>query len=317
MTSFPTRRLTRSGLALSEIGLGCATLAFDSSSVAIAAARATLKQAYAGGIRYFDTAPLYGTGLSEHLLGGAAKEASGIVISTKVGRLLVPDPGGGATQFRVAFEYTYDGIMRSFEHSQQRLGRATFDILYGHDLGRATHGEDADAQFSAFFDRGGYRAMEELRNSGLVKAIGLGVNETDICLQAMQHGHFDLFLLAGRYTLLERKRAQNLLEACSRSCVDIVIGGPFNSGMLVGGTTYNYRDIPAAIKERRDRLLELCRVHDVEIGAAALQFPFRSSVVKSVIPGPRSPEELKQIFGWTSSSIPGIFWSDLENSPDC
>ena len=200
MTSIPARRLTRSGLALSEIGLGCATLAVDSSPATIADARTTLEQGLADGITYLDTAPLYGKGLSEHLVGDAARDASDIVISIKVGRLLVSGPRGGATHFQVEFDYTYDGIMRSFEHSQQRLGRTTFDILYGHDLGRATHGEDAGTQFFAFFDRGGYRAMEELRNSGLVKAVGLGVNETAICPSAMQHGEFDLFLLAGRHT---------------------------------------------------------------------------------------------------------------------
>ncbi len=316
MKPLSTRRLTRSGLQLTELGLGCATLAFDASPGAVANARATLELSLAHGVRYFDTAPLYGTGLSEHLLGDAARDALDIAVSTKVGRLLVPDPKHRATCFQVVFDYTYDGIMRSFEQSQQRLGRATVDILFAHDLGRATHGDNAGAQFSVFFDHGGYRALEELRNAGLVKAIGLGVNETEVCLQAMLHGDFDLFLLAGRYTLLERRGAHDLLSACSNSGVDLVIGGPFNSGMLVGGMTYNYREIPTAMSKRRDRLLELCRVHDVEIGAAALQFPLRTGVVKSVIPGPKSPDELKQIFQWNRSAIPDEFWLELENSSE-
>lgn len=308
----PTRRLTRSGLELSELGLGCATIAFDAAPDALSDARHMLEQAIKAGIRYFDTAPFYGRGLSERLVGDALRRRNDIVISTKVGRLLRPETQAPTHMpFRVEFDYTYDGIMRSFEHSIQRLGLPKIDILLCHDLGHHTHKHAAPAQFAAFFDKGGYRAMEELRNSRNVCAIGLGVNEVQICQDALQLGDFDLFLLAGRHTLLEKDGARDLFEACPKTGTDIVIGGPFNSGMLVGGNTYNYRSIPKDMAARHRALLAYCNRHGVNIGAAAVQYPLRQSLVKSVIPGPATPNELRQILEWASEPIPKDFWDNL------
>ena len=214
--------------------------------------------------------------------------------------------------FRVEFDYTYDGIMRSVEHSYQRLGLDRIDVLYAHDLGRHTHGDDADVQFKAFFERGGYRALEELRTSGDVRAIGLGVNEVEICQKSLEHGDFDVFLLAGRHTLLERTEALPLFDACQKQGTDILIGGPFNSGLLVGGQTYNYREIPAEIAAQHKALSAFCADYGVDIGAAALQFPLRHCVVKSVISGPKNPNELAQILTWHNTEIPDTFWFDLE-----
>lgn len=307
-----TRMLTRSGLALSEVGLGCATLAVD--GVPEAAARELLDAAPASGVTYYDTAPFYGRGLSERRVGDALRHAKGAVVSSKVGRLLVPD--GTATDqmpFRVEFDYTYDGIMRSVEHSYQRLGLHRIDILYAHDLGRHTHADAATLQSAAFFEGGGYRAMEALRRSGDVAAIGLGVNEVEICQYALEKGDFDVFLLAGRHTLLERTGALDLFAACEKASTDIVIGGPFNSGLLVGGTTYNYRAVPDQIAVQHRILVDYCHAQDVEIGAAALQFPLRQDIVKSVVPGPKNLAEWDQIQGWMSAEISDDFWSGLED----
>lgn len=304
--------LTRSGLCLPELGLGCATLANDYSPKGITAARSTLAEAKDTGITYFDTAPFYGVGLSERLVGDAVRDNNKIIISSKVGRILVAD--GSVTsglQFRVEYDYSYDGIMRSYEHSQQRMGCAKIDILFAHDLGSETHGSNDAEQFKTFIDGGGYRAMRELRDSGEVQAIGLGVNETEICLRAMRYGEIDVFLLAGRYTLLERSGAEELFVECEKSDTDIIIGGPFNSGMLVGGNTYNYKAIPEDMQIRYNELCRLCEAHSVEIGAAAMQFPLRSPIVKSVIPGPKTPDELDQICKWADASIPDEFWADL------
>lgn len=163
-----------------------------------------------------------------------------------------------------------------------------------------THADNAPFQFTAFVDGGGYRAMEELRSSGVIKAIGLGVNEVAICEQAMEHGSFDVFLLAGRHTLLERTAALPFFERCAQAETDIVIGGPFNSGMLVGGSTYNYRAIPGHIADQHRLLLNFCKEHGVEVGAAATQFSLPHDLVKSVIPGPKTRKELERLITVTN-----------------
>ncbi|MEP4247647.1 aldo/keto reductase [Tateyamaria sp.] len=307
-----TRKLTGSEVRLSEIGLGCATLAFDATPTALADSRDMLTAAYKAGIRYFDTAPFYGRGLSERLVGDALLGRD-YILSSKVGRILDPEVSAPTHMpFNVTFDYSYDGIMRSVEDSFQRLGLCKIDILYAHDLGNHTHGDDADKHFRDFFE-GGYRALSELRATGVVEAIGLGVNEVEVCEQAMKHGDFDLFLLAGRYTLLERTDALEFFDACADANTDIVIGGPFNSGLLVGGGTYNYRAIPDDIALRHRILLDYCRAQEVDIGAAALQFPLRHSVVKSVIPGPKNTTEFQQIQRWKDIEIPDQFWAGLKD----
>lgn len=306
-----TRTLTRSGLLMPELGLGCATLAFDASAQALTLARQMLSDAVETGLGYFDTAPFYGRGLSERLVGDALR-GQDVVLSSKVGRLLVPDADAETHMpFRVEYDYSYDGIMRSVEHSLQRLGRDTIDILFAHDLGTHTHGDDASARLVEFFDGGGYRALEKLRDAGTISAFGLGVNEIKVCEQVMERGAFDVFLLAGRHTLLERAASRAFFDTCAKVGTDIVIGGPFNSGLLVGGQTYNYRAVPDAIAKQHQKLVAYCKAHGVDIGAAALQFPLREDVVKSVIPGPKTPQELSQILDWMTHEIPPAFWDGL------
>lgn len=306
-----TRTLTTSSLELPELGLGCATLAFDTAPGALADARTMLTRALDAGITYFDTAPFYGRGLSERLVGDALR-GQDVVLSSKVGRLLRPDATAQTHMpFRVDYDYSYDGIMRSVDDSLHRLGLSRIDILYAHDLGVHTHGAEAPARLTEFFETGGYRALDELRSDGTVSAIGLGVNEIAVCEQVMERGFFDVFLLAGRHTLLERNASRAFFAICAIAGTDIVIGGPFNSGLLVGGQTYNYRAVPDEIAKQHRKLVAYCEAHGVDIGAAALQFPLREDVVKSVIPGPKTPQELSQILDWMTHDIPPAFWDGL------
>jgi len=158
---------------------------------------------------------------------------------------------------------------------------------------------------------GGYKALDELRSAGDIKAIGLGVNEKEVCQQAMQHGHWDAFLLAGRYTLLEQAPLDDLFPACREAGTSIILGGPFNSGILAGGDTWNYAKAPADVIERVKAIADVCASHQVPLPAAALQFPLGSERVSSVIPGPRSAAQMHQIIEWFDMSIPKALWSDL------
>lgn len=318
MSHIGTNQIGSNGLRISELGLGCASLAGIFSPVSEARAEETILAAAAAGITYFDTAPFYGHGLSEHRLGQALCGAEA-TISTKVGRLLrpgvPPDPGPWvqALPFTPEFDYSYDGVMRSFEDSLQRLGRDRVDILYLHDIGNLTHGDrDGPALFANAMD-GGYRALESLRSAGAVSAVGLGVNETRVCLEALNHGQWDAFLLAGRYTLLEQTPLDDLFPACSRAGTDIVIGGPFNSGVLVGGETFDYGAIPSVIASQVRSIKMVCAAYGVELPAVALAFCRAHPLVQSIIPGPRSPDELRQLLTWWETPIPTSLWRDLKS----
>jgi D-threo-aldose 1-dehydrogenase len=206
--------------------------------------------------------------------------------------------------------------MRSYEESLARLGRDRIDILLAHDLGRLTHGDDHPARLREFF-QGGYRAMRQLRDSGAVEAIGLGVNEYAICEEALEHGDFDVFLLAGRYTLLEQTALDGFLPLCARRDVKIIVGGPFISGVLVEGVQsgrplhYNYHPAPIEIVERVRRLEAVCDAHATPLAAAALQFPLAHPQVVSVIPGMASPDQVGEIVTWMDAAIPPALWDDL------
>ncbi|WP_421739280.1 aldo/keto reductase [Caulobacter sp.] len=309
---------------LPRLGFGGAAIGNLYAAISDAAAGQTVQAALDAGVRYFDTAPHYGFGLSETRLGQILAGRAEVVISSKVGRLLVPtDAGPGerhgfvdAAPFEPAFDYSYDGVMRSWEASRARLGRDRIDILLAHDLGRQTHGDDHPARLREFLD-GGYRAMRDLRDSGAVGAIGLGVNEQAICEEALAHGDFDLFLLAGRYTLLEQTALEGFLPLCVRRGVKIIVGGPFNSGILVEGVGsgrpphYNYHPAPVEIVERVRRLEAVCATHATPLAAAALQFPLAHPQVASVIPGMANPTQVAQIAGWMKVVIPSALWDDL------
>lgn len=322
ITAIPRRRI--GGLGVSELGFGGASIGGIFEEVPDERARATVAAAIAAGIRFFDTAPLYGYGRSEHCTGDVLRwlPREEIVLSTKVGRLLRPrtrpqDPADTWKRpfpFEVLWDFSYDGVMRSFEDSLQRLGMDRIDILLLHDIGAFTHGPERHPELMRTAMTGGLRALEELKRDGRIAAIGLGVNEWQVCREALDHGDFDVFLLAGRYTLLEQEPVETLFPECRRRGVRIVVGGPFNSGLLVGRQFWNYAPAPPEVVARARAIDRVCRDHGVSLPAAALRFPLFEPLVASVIPGPRSPEELDQILGWYRTEIPAALWRDLRTA---
>jgi len=328
-TPLPTRKLGSTDVEVTTLGFGGASVGNLYRAIDDDAAAATVKSAYELGIRYFDTAPHYGQGLSEQRLGHALDHQSNVVISTKVGRVLKPSdqPAPGVERwgfidglaYEPVFDYSYDGVMRSIESSLQRLQVSRVDIVFAHDLGRATHGDNHEHHWKSFLD-GGYPAMRELKEQGAVRAIGLGVNEWQICVQALQHIDVDVFLLAGRYTLLEQPPLDQLLPECVRRKVSIIIGGPYNSGILIKGVRggsvpyYNYAPATPSIIARVQALQTICDSHRVPLAAAALLFPLAHPAVSSVIPGLASPAQVAEVHRWFHTAIPAALWTDLRDA---
>jgi D-threo-aldose 1-dehydrogenase len=325
----PTRRIGNTTLTVTELGFGAASLGNLYRIVSDGDARDTATAAIEAGIAYFDTAPYYGLGLSERRVGDVLRGQSGIVLSTKVGRLLKASRSihGYAQRygfcspmpFEPEFDYSFDGVMSSWEASKQRLGLAQIDILYVHDIGSLTHGDRHELTFRQLADGGGFGALEQLRATGEIRGFGLGVNETAICLEAMKHAHLDVILLAGRYTLLEQNALDALLPACERSGTSIVVGGPYNSGILATGTRhggtlhYDYGIAPQTVIDRVRHLEAHCEHHSVPLAAAALQFPLAHPQVVSVIPGLGSPGHIERTLALYKANIPDALWHDLKN----
>jgi len=314
------RQVGQTGLMIDIFGLGGAPLGGNFVDLDYAQAAELIRTAQEAGLRYFDTAPWYGFGRSERVMGDMLR-GTDYVLSDKVGRLLKP---GGVENpedygmidplpFHVVYDYGYDGIMRAFEDNLQRLGLDRIDILLAHDIGALTHGDD-NARHFADLAKGGYRAMDELRRAGHVKAIGLGVNENQACMDALGIGDWDVFLLAGRYTLLEQTPLDTLFPACQSAGTTIICGGPFNSGILVGRETWNYAKAPAEIVEKARALADVADAFAVPLAAAALQFPLGNDLVTSVIPGPRDKAELQQNLEWFTTPIPDEFWFTLKSN---
>jgi D-threo-aldose 1-dehydrogenase len=323
MMNLEKRALGRTSLEVTVFGLGCATMGGHRIPVAREEAEAIARAAWAAGVRYVDTAPYYGVGQAERCVGDALRAVprQEWVLSTKVGRLLRPqakEPAGDLPQppmpFDAVFDYSYDAIMRSFEDSLQRLGLARVDILYVHDIGAKQHGAKAHSEIMRTFREGGYRALDELRRSGVVRAIGIGVNEREVLLEALEWGDWDAFLLAGRYTLLEQAPLDDLLPKCLSAGVSIVVGGPLNSGILAGRDTWNYKTAPPEVVARVDAIRGVCGRHQVPLSAAALQFPLAHPAVAAIIPGPRSVAEFEANLRLLRYPIPVALWADLRDA---
>lgn len=320
MTGFETRPLGRTSLRVTLLGLGTGTLGGHRIPVTREQGEAVVRAAWAAGVRYFDTAPFYGFGQAYRILRDAMRELprDSFLLSTKAGRLLQPQPARGTLEvlrhpmpFDTVFDYSYSGIMRSFEDSLRRLGLGRIDILYTHDIGARQHGKDAHAGLMRTFRESGYRALEELRSSGAVRAIGIGVNEREVLLEAMEWGAWDVFLLAARYTLLEQAPLDDLLPKCLRSGISVVIGAPFNTGILAGRETWNYRPAPPEIIDRVNAIRAICESHAVPLIAAALQFPLAHPAVAAILPGPRNVEEFDINRKLLKYPIPPALWADL------
>ncbi|MDZ5695961.1 aldo/keto reductase [Chelativorans sp. M5D2P16] len=317
-------------VTLTRLGFGGAPIGNLYRRVEEEDAQAALQAAYDGGVRYFDTAPQYGLGLSEGRVGRAVARfgRDGVTLSTKVGRLLedcapeevTPAAFVDVPQKRFVYDYTYDGVMKSHEASLARLGVETVDLLLVHDVDVFTHGsrEASDRKVRELFDGGGYRALEELKAAGRVKAIGAGVNEWQVCEKLLDLGEFDGFLLAGRYTLLEQEALDTFLPRCVERDVGIVIGGPFNSGILatgaVEGARYNYDLAPPEILERVRRIEAVCTDHGVRLIEAALQFVLGHPAVKTVIPGAVTAAEVQANIDLLARPTPAALWSDLKSA---
>ena len=322
-------RLGNGGLTFTELGFGTAPLGNLYKAISDGEARATLDAAWEGGVRYFDTAPLYGLGLSETRLNPFLRDKprDSYILSTKVGRLIEycsPEHRAGVgkwfnvPQRRENFDYTYDGVMRSFEHSFSRLGVDQIDILYVHDLCAFSHGSKAasDMRVKEFFAGRGYEAMISLRDQGMVKAIGGGVNEWEVCQNLAERGDFDLFLLAGRYTLLEQKALDSFLPLCEARGIGIITGGPYNSGILAtgakSGSFYNYDPAPQGIIDRVNAIEVVCSDHNVRMVDAAFQFPLLHPAHVAVIPGGQGADEMAGNLQAAHADIPTELWVDLK-----
>ena len=326
----PRRTFTsRSGrqLDFTALGFGTAPLGNLYRAIDNAQALEALRQAWAVGVQYFDTAPLYGLGLGETRLGAFLREQprNEYIVSTKIGRLLEPCPPDqreGIGKFfdvpsrRVVYDYSYDGVMRSLAMSLERLGLDRIDILLCHDIDVFTHGSaEASVRRTREFLDGGLRALTDLRSQGVVSAIGIGVNEWQVSEVVARNSDVDLFLLAGRYTLLEQESLESFLPLCTAQRMGVIVGGPFNSGILATGARpgafYNYDPALPQILARVAAIEKVCAAHGVALRDAALQFPLLHPAVVCVIPGGISSAEVGQNAAGLSSSIPAQLWQQL------
>ena len=314
-----------------NFGLGGAPLGNLFAPVAGDEAARLVQHAYACGVRYFDTAPHYGSGLSEHRIGAALRDLprDDYLLSTKVGRLLQPDPGAPRNQhgyvdvlpFTQRWDYSYDATLRSVEDSLQRLGLARIDLVFIHDVARDAHGKAQPQRFREAMD-GAVPALARLKAEGSIAGFGLGVNEWEVCIDALAYADLDALLLAGRYTLLDQTALPQLLPLCLERGTRVVLGGPFNSGILATGTRpedgrsvyFNY--VPAApeVIARAAAIEDLCAAHRVPLKAAALQFPRGHAAVACVLAGARSVAELDENLALASFAIPASFWRDLRSA---
>ena len=312
-----TRRLGRSGLVLSSTGFGGGPVGWATAPDADAVAEATLTAAWELGIRYFDTAPYYGFGKSEKRIGRflRMRPRNEFMLSSKVGRLIRPAFEGDLSPSQVRFDYSRDGTKRSIEESLLRLGLDRIDIALIHDIDGWTHAGEQPQRFAEAVD-GAFRALSDLKSQGVIRAIGLGVNEWRVCLDFAKQVPVDCFLLAGQVTLLEHAAERAFLPYCEAEGIGVIAGGPFNSGILasgaVEGAQFHYAPAGDNVLARVRKLEDICSRYSVALAAAALAFPLRFPAVASVIPGIASVPEAERLAGNIAAAIPEALWNDLE-----
>ena len=320
-------RLGKGALQFTELGFGTAPVGGLYRPVSGDEAHATMTRAWDAGVRYFDTAPLYGLGQSETRLNRALAGRSGFIVSSKVGRLLRPSRAGevrdgigkwfDVPNRKEIFDYSYDGVMRSVEFSLERTGLDRIDLIYAHDLDIFTHGsaEAMQARLDEFM-ASGYKALVALRDQGVIRGFGAGINEWQPAQWLVERGDFDIFLLAGRYTLLEQEALDSFLPLCLARSVGIVIGGPYNSGVLATGARpgafYNYNPAPDWVLAKVAKIEAVCAAHKVRLVDAAFQFPLLHPAVVSIIPGGQGVAEVDANVRAASAVIPAALWADLK-----
>jgi D-threo-aldose 1-dehydrogenase len=287
-------------IELGELGLGTAPLAGLYEPVDDETAERVVERAWELGLRYFDTAPYYGSGLAERRLGTvlARKPRDAFVVSTKVGRLLRAEASGWNGAY---FDFSYDATLRSLEQSLERLGIDRVDVTLVHDPD--DHYDEALA--------GAFRALARLRDEGAVRAIGVGMNQVGLLCRFAREADPDCFLVAGRYSVLDRSAADELLPLCEERGIAVIAGGVFNSGILAGGDTFDYHEADQGVVARVERLREICARSDVPLAAAAVQFPRRHPAVASVLVGCRSPQELEEDVRLSGLALPASLWEEL------
>jgi D-threo-aldose 1-dehydrogenase len=303
-----TRPVGKTDLKISEISFGCAPLGNLYRPITDEQGEEVLAAAWDAGIRYFDTAPHYGGGLAEERLGRflQTKNRNDYVISTKVGRILHRVPKEEAEDhafvdahpIKLEYDYSADGIMRSLEASHKRMGLDRFDILFVHDIGEFTHGKEKNAGLMKAFRDSGIQKLNDLRDQGVIKAWGVGVNEVEVLLDIMKLTHLDCILMAGRYTLLDRSAERELLPLCRERGTSFIIGGVFNSGIMatgaVPGATFNYAVADEDVRRRVDGMQAIAEAAGTDLATVALQFPFEEPVVASVLLGTTKASSLKR-----------------------
>lgn len=331
MLPIERRSLGRTNVSVTSVGLGTVPLSGFNVGVPYSEFEAVIKTAFNLGVRYFDCAPMYGLGKSEHFLGHSLRNLGirdQVVVSTKCGRVLKPasrtpklDTVYGidwvdAFPFRDTYDYTYSGVMRSFEDSQQRLALDYIDVLLVHDVGRAWHGDQAEFYWNQLRESG-YRALDELKSSGAIGAIGLGVNETDSAVGVAREFPIDCALIAGRYTLLNHAPLDGHFDELRSRNVSVIAGGIYNSGILAAGSkaaasTYDYQKVPSAVLERVRAIEEVCERHRVDLPRVATQFVQAHPAVATVVQGAKSKREVIQNVEAVSTQIPAAVWQELK-----
>ena len=321
------RRVGSTTLELPVLGFGSAHLGELYARVDEADSRATLEAAWEAGVRFYDTAPWYGRGLSEHRVGGflRTRPRSEFQITTKVGRTLHRpkdpatfdrSPWTGGLNFEVNFDYTYDGIMRSYEQALQRLALDTVDALVIHDLDAGFHG-DKQAGYEAQLKDSGMRALAELKGSGDIRALGMGINNNEALETIATEVDLDFCLVAMPYTLLDQASLDKGMKTCLDRNISVIIGAPFVSGILVtgsgAGAMYAYGKAPPEVQARVRGIEDVCKAHNVKMPVAALQFVLAHPAVVSVIPGAAKPSEVEANVAALSVEIPPAFWADLKS----
>ncbi|HVE44643.1 MAG TPA: aldo/keto reductase [Gammaproteobacteria bacterium] len=331
--SLSTRKLLKSHLSFTELTLGGAQIGNHPVAMNKSDAIALIASAWENGVRVFDTAPLYGYGLSENIFGEVLKKypREEFILSTKVGRLLVPDanPKGSddlfpeSLPFIDVFDYSYDGIMQSVKESLQRLQMTYLDVVHIHDIDVYTHGDKQPLVMRSFLEKNmagksGYDALLELREAKIIRAIGVGSNNWECCLEVIEktpEGFIDCVQLANRYTLFEQPSLEKLFPACIKRNIKVMIAGPLNSGILSGNSQnryYNYKLANDEILQKRDRIGAICQKHGITLRDAALKFLLLNPHVVTIVSGMRTPDEVKQnVEALKPAHLPAL-WKELK-----